>query len=51
MAPHASLPRSPAFTFLYSPMGKMFGHFQTPFGMDRNLFLFIAARDCYRQRD
>jgi Cu2+-exporting ATPase len=29
--------------FLYSPMGKMFGDFATPFGMDRNLFLFIAA--------
>ena len=29
--------------FLYSPMGKMFGDFPTPFGMDRNLFLFIVA--------
>lgn len=29
--------------FLYSPMGKMFGDFTTPFGMDRNLFLFIVA--------
>jgi Cu2+-exporting ATPase len=29
--------------FLYSPMGKMFGDFETPFGMDRNLFLFIVA--------
>ncbi|MCR5882214.1 cadmium-translocating P-type ATPase [Rhizobacter sp. J219] len=29
--------------FLYSPMGEMFGDFATPFGMDRNLFLFIAA--------
>jgi Cu2+-exporting ATPase len=29
--------------FLYSPMGKMFGDFATPFGMDRNLFLFIVA--------
>ncbi|MBI5716363.1 MAG: copper-translocating P-type ATPase [Burkholderiales bacterium] len=29
--------------FLYSPMGRMFGDFATPFGMDRKLFLFIAA--------
>lgn len=29
--------------FLYSPMGKMFGDFASPFGMDRNLFLFIVA--------
>ena len=29
--------------FLYSPMGEMFGNFPTPFGMDRKLFLFIAA--------
>ena len=29
--------------FLYSPMGAMFGNFATPFGMDRKLFLFIAA--------
>ncbi len=29
--------------FLYSPMGKMFGDFATPFGMDRNFFLFIVA--------
>lgn len=29
--------------FLYSPMGTMFGDFATPFGMDRNLFLFIVA--------
>jgi Cu2+-exporting ATPase len=29
--------------FLYSPMGKMIGEFATPFGMDRKLFLFIAA--------
>ena len=29
--------------FLYSPMGKMFGDFATPFGMERNLFLFIVA--------
>ena len=29
--------------FLYSPMGKMFGDFATPFGMDRKLFLFIVA--------
>ncbi len=29
--------------FLYSPMGEMFGRFGTPFGMDRNLFLFIVA--------
>ena len=29
--------------FLYSPMGQMFGDFPTPFGLDRKLFLFIAA--------
>ena len=29
--------------FLYSPMGKMFGDFPTPFGLDRKLFLFIVA--------
>ncbi|ABM41712.1 heavy metal translocating P-type ATPase [Acidovorax sp. JS42] len=29
--------------FLYSPMGEMIGNFTTPFGMDRNLFLFIVA--------
>ena len=29
--------------FLYSPMGAMFGNFAVPFGMDRKLFLFIAA--------
>ncbi|MBX3704185.1 MAG: copper-translocating P-type ATPase [Steroidobacteraceae bacterium] len=29
--------------FLYSPMGEMFGRFDTPFGMDRNLFLFVVA--------
>ena len=29
--------------FLYSPMGEMIGNFATPFGMDRNLFLFIVA--------
>jgi len=29
--------------FLYSPMGQMFGEFATPFGLDRKLFLFIAA--------
>jgi len=29
--------------FLYSPMGKMIGEFATPFGLDRNLFLFIFA--------
>ena len=29
--------------FLYSPMGKMFGDFATPFGLDRKLFLFVAA--------
>ncbi len=29
--------------FLYSPMGKMFGDFATPFGLDRNLFLFIVG--------
>ncbi|MDE2615604.1 MAG: heavy metal translocating P-type ATPase, partial [Burkholderiales bacterium] len=29
--------------FLYSPMGKMFGDFATPFGMDRDIFLFIVA--------
>jgi Cu2+-exporting ATPase len=28
---------------LYSPMGRMFGEFQTPFGLDRNLFLFFVA--------
>src|SRR6266567_2703002 len=28
---------------LYSPMGKMFGDFPTPFGMDRKLFLFVVA--------
>ena len=28
---------------LYSPMGRMFGEFQTPFGLDRNLFLFLVA--------
>ena len=38
--------------FLYSPMGKMFGDFATPFGMDRNLFLFIVATAMlFRQRD
>ena len=29
--------------FLYSPMGKMFGDFPTPFGLDRKLFLFVVA--------
>ena len=29
--------------FLYSPMGKMFGDFPTPLGLDRKLFLFIVA--------
>ena len=29
--------------FLYSPMGKMFGDFPVPFGLERKLFLFIAA--------
>ncbi len=29
--------------FLYSPMGKMFGDFATPFGLDNKLFLFIVA--------
>lgn len=29
--------------FLYSPMGKMFGDFKTPFGLDRNIFLFIVS--------
>ena len=29
--------------FLYSPMGKMFGDFATPFGMDRKLFLFLTG--------
>ena len=29
--------------FLYSPMGEMFGDFPTPFGLDRKLFLFVAA--------
>ena len=29
--------------FLYSPMGRMFGDFATPFGLDRKLFLFIVA--------
>ena len=29
--------------FLYSPMGEMFGDFPAPFGLDRKLFLFIAA--------
>jgi Cu2+-exporting ATPase len=29
--------------FLYSPMGKMFGEFPTPFGIDRKLFLFLTA--------
>jgi Cu2+-exporting ATPase len=29
--------------FLYSPMGEMFGHFATPFGMERKLFLFLVA--------
>lgn len=29
--------------FLHSPMGRMFGNFATPFGVDRKLFLFIVA--------
>ena len=29
--------------FLYSPMGRMFGDFATPFGLDNKLFLFIVA--------
>ena len=29
--------------FLYSPMGKMFGDFPTPFGMDRKIFLFVVG--------
>lgn len=29
--------------FFYSPMGKMFGDFQTPFGLDDKLFLFFLA--------
>ena len=29
--------------FLYSPMGRMFGDFATPFGMDRKLFLFLTG--------
>ncbi|HQS30360.1 heavy metal translocating P-type ATPase [Polaromonas sp.] len=29
--------------FLYSPMGQMFGNFPTPFGLERKLFLFLAA--------
>ncbi len=29
--------------FVYSPMGKMFGDFSPPFGVDRKLFLFIVA--------
>jgi Cu2+-exporting ATPase len=29
--------------FLYSPMGEMFGDFAVPFGLDRNLFLFVVA--------
>jgi len=29
--------------FLHSPMGKMFGDFPTPFGMDRKIFLFATA--------
>ena len=28
---------------LYSPMGKMFGDFPVPFGMDRNIFLFVVG--------
>ena len=28
---------------LYSPMGKMFGEFGTPFGMDRKIFLFVVG--------
>jgi Cu2+-exporting ATPase len=29
--------------FLYSPMGKMFGDFATPVGLDRNVFLFLVG--------
>jgi len=29
--------------FLYSPMGKMFGDFPTPFGMERKIFLFVTG--------
>ena len=29
--------------FLYSPMGEMFGDFPPPFGVDRKVFLFVAA--------
>ena len=29
--------------FVVSPMGKMFGDFSVPFGIDRKLFLFIVA--------
>ena len=29
--------------FLYSPMGAMLGDFSVPFGLDRKLFLFLAA--------
>ncbi len=29
--------------FLYSPMGKMFGDFATPFDLNRKVFLFIVA--------
>ena len=29
--------------FLYSPMGKMFGDFATPFGIDRKLILFLTG--------
>jgi Cu2+-exporting ATPase len=29
--------------FVYSPMGNMLGDFATPFGMDRKIFLFLAA--------
>ncbi len=29
--------------FVYSPMGRMFGDFATPFGLDNKLFLFIVA--------
>ena len=29
--------------FVYSPMGEMLGDFAAPFGMDRKVFLFIAA--------
>jgi len=29
--------------FLYSPTGRMFGEFATPFGIDRKLFLFVMA--------